>query len=62
VQFGCYVYKVGVGDVIYVGPADPHQFRNPDDAEEPFGFLCIVSAERDVPVAVDGAGVCHICS
>ncbi len=61
VQFGCYVYRVGFGDVIYVSPEDPHQFRNPDDAGEPFGFLCIVNATRDRPQAVDGLGACHIC-
>lgn len=62
VQFGCYLYTVEVGDVIYVGPADPHQFRNPEDAEEPFGFMCIVDAERDVPLAVNGLNACYICS
>ena len=34
---------------------------DPADAEEPFGFLCIVNAERDRPTTVDGLGVCHIC-
>jgi len=61
VQFGCYVYRVGFGDVIYVAPNDPHQFRNPDNATEPFGFLCIVNAERDRPQSVDGLGACFIC-
>lgn len=67
VQFGCYVYRIGFGDVVYVAPNDPHQFRNPVadvDAEataEPFGFLCIVNAERDRPEAVDGLGACYIC-
>jgi ribulose-bisphosphate carboxylase large chain len=61
VQFGCYIYHVAFGDVVYVAPHDPHQFRNADDANEPFGFLCIVNAERDVPVAVDGPDYCHIC-
>ena len=61
VQFGCYVYNVGFGDVVYVAPNDPHQFRNAGDATEPFGFLCIVNAERDRPQAVDGMGACYIC-
>ena len=61
VQFECYVYKVKFGDVIYVSPSDAHQFRCPEDATEPFGFLCIVNAERDVPQAVDGLGACYIC-
>ncbi len=60
-QFGCYIYSVGFGDVVYVAPNDPHQFRNPEDAAEPFGFLCIVNAERDTPKLVDGVGFCHIC-
>ena len=61
VQFGCYIYRVETGDVIYVAQNDPHQFRNPQDATEPFGFLCIVNAERDVPISVDGLGACYIC-
>ncbi|MEM7165450.1 MAG: cupin domain-containing protein [Planctomycetota bacterium] len=61
VQFGCYIHRVGFGDVVYVAPNDPHQFRNPEDATEPFGFLCIVNAERDRPEPVDGLGACYIC-
>ena len=60
-QFGCYIYEVGMGDIVYVAPNDPHQFRNAEDATEPFGFLCIVNAERDTPIAVDGGGVCWVC-
>ncbi len=60
-QFGCSIYKVRHGDVIYVSPNDPHQFRNPAEAKEPFGFLCLVNAERDAPESVDGLGACHIC-
>ena len=61
VQFGCYIYEVGMGDVVYIAPLDPHQFRNPDTNDEPFGFLCIVNAERDAPQPVDGVGACYIC-
>lgn len=61
VQFGCYVYTVGFGDVVYVAPGDPHQFRNPEGSAEPFGFLCVVNAERDRPQSVDGLGACYIC-
>lgn len=61
VRFGCYLYRVRFGDVVYVGPDDPHQFLNPEDAIEPFGFLCVVNSERDAPQAVDGLGACHIC-
>jgi len=60
-QFGCYIYRVGFGDVVYVAPNDPHQFRTPDDADEPFGFLCIVNAQRDAPEPSDGLGACYIC-
>jgi ribulose-bisphosphate carboxylase large chain len=60
-QLGCYIHRVGFGDVVYVAPSDPHQFRNPAEATEPFGLLCIVNAERDVPRLADGLGVCHIC-
>lgn len=60
-QFGCYMYRVRFGDLVYVAPNDPHQFRNPDGAEEPFGFLCIVNADRDTPESVDGLGACYIC-
>ncbi|UCC82034.1 MAG: cupin domain-containing protein [Gemmatimonadota bacterium] len=38
---------VSYGDVVYVAPNEPHQFRATGD--EPFGFLCIVTADRDRP-------------
>jgi ribulose-bisphosphate carboxylase large chain len=60
-QFGCYIYRVGFGDVVYVAPGDPHQFRNPPEAGEAFGFLCLVNAERDAPEPTDGLGACYIC-
>ena len=60
-QIGCRLYPLAFGDMIYVCPSDPHQFSNPAENAEPFGFLCIVNAERDRPVALDGLGVCEIC-
>jgi len=60
-QFGCYLFKVAFGDVVYVAPNDPHQFRNSADAEEPFGFLCLVNSERDAPQPSDGFGACYVC-
>lgn len=60
-QAGCYAWNVSFGDVVYVSPSDPHQFRCPAGAREPFGFLCMVNAERDTPTTVDGVGVCRIC-
>ena len=57
--------RVGGGLQALLGPqdefGDPHQFLNPEDAAEPFGFVCIVNAERDRPQAADGAGACFIC-
>lgn len=59
VVIGCDTREVGFGDVVYVAPDDPHQFRN-DSADEPFGFLCIVNAERDHPREASGR-FCPIC-
>lgn len=56
---GCKELTMSFGDVLYVSPSDPHQFRN-DDRDEPFGFLCIVNAERDRPRQADMA-FCPIC-
>jgi quercetin dioxygenase-like cupin family protein len=39
---------VSYGDVVYVAPNEPHQFRA--NGDEPFGFFCIVTADRDRPV------------
>lgn len=41
---------VRFGDVVFVASNDPHQLRAVGD--EPFGFLCIVSADRDRPVSL----------
>ncbi len=60
-HFGCFIYRVSFGDIVYIAPNDPHQFRNAPEASEPFGFLCMVNAERDVPRHVEGGGVCYIC-
>ncbi|MGE5590170.1 MAG: cupin domain-containing protein [Bacillota bacterium] len=37
-------------DAVYVSPMTPHQFIN--ESEEPFGFFCIVDADRDRPQPV----------
>jgi len=43
------------GDILYVSPDEIHQLSNSSD--EPFGFFCIVNAERDRPRPVNlGAG------
>lgn len=59
VVVGCRIMKLGFGDVLYVAPDDPHQFRN-DEHDEPFGFLCIVNAERDRPRGAEQS-FCPIC-
>jgi len=40
-------HSVSEGDVVHVSPHQAHQFQNP--TSEPFGILCIVDRERDVP-------------
>jgi ribulose-bisphosphate carboxylase large chain len=42
-------HGLAFGDLVYVAPQEPHQFRNPSTTE-PFGILCIVDAARDRPV------------
>ncbi|MEN2985076.1 MAG: cupin domain-containing protein [Thermodesulfovibrionaceae bacterium] len=37
-------------DIAYIAPNEIHQLLNPYD--EPFGFFCIVDAERDKPIEV----------
>jgi quercetin dioxygenase-like cupin family protein len=39
------VREIKQHDVVYVGPLEPHQFVN--RGTEPFGFFCVVTAERD---------------
>ena len=51
IQLGPHVYPVHVGDAAYTAPGDTHQLRNHGD--EPFGFICVVAADRDRPVEVD---------
>jgi ribulose-bisphosphate carboxylase large chain len=50
VQLGGEVHVLSFGDLVYVAPHEVHQFRNRGD--EPFGFLCLVDARRDAPVAI----------
>jgi quercetin dioxygenase-like cupin family protein len=53
VRLGGAAYPVSFGDTVYVAPHEVHQFRNPS-ASEPLGFLCVVDADRDRPVPVEG--------
>jgi len=55
VRLGEATHALAFGDVVYVAAYDLHQFRN-SSATEPFGFLCMVSAERDQPTPVGDSG------
>jgi len=44
-------YELAYLDTLYIPPDAPHQLIN--ESAEPFGFLCIVDAERDRPVVID---------
>lgn len=48
VILGDQVEQVAAFDCVYVAPQCFHQFHA--DGEEPFGFLCVVSRERDRPL------------
>jgi ribulose-bisphosphate carboxylase large chain len=52
--------KLAFGDVLYVAPDDIHQLSN--SGSEPFGFLCIVNAQRDRPRPVnpDWSSACEL--
>ena len=49
VQLGPEIVPLSFGDVVYTAPNHAHQFRCAAHASEPFGFLCIVAADRDRP-------------
>jgi ribulose-bisphosphate carboxylase large chain len=51
VELGSETAPLAFGDVVYVAPWEVHRFRCESDSE-PFGFLCIVPAERDRPQSV----------
>jgi quercetin dioxygenase-like cupin family protein len=53
VRLGDTTQDLHFGDTVYVASNEPHQFRNPSPSE-PFGFLCIVDAQRDRPKLLDG--------
>jgi len=46
---GAELHRLAPFDHIYVGPMTMHQFVN--EGNEPFGFICVVDAERDRPQA-----------
>ena len=43
-------FRLQQGDVVYIGSEIAHQLRCDSSAEEPFGFFCIVDAQRDKPI------------
>lgn len=47
--------SLSFGDVLYIAPHEVHQLSNPE--QEPFGFFCLVNAQRDRPQPVDPAWV-----
>jgi quercetin dioxygenase-like cupin family protein len=58
VLIGHRVFDVREHDLVHIPAMTWHQFRAPDDA--PFGFLCMVNAERDrpqLPTAADLAAL-----
>jgi ribulose-bisphosphate carboxylase large chain len=60
VALGKEVHSISVGDIVYVAPGEVHQFSNPESSA-PFGFYCIVAAERDRPIVLSGdASACEI--
>jgi ribulose-bisphosphate carboxylase large chain len=52
--------RLDFGDVLYLAPDEVHQLSNA--GSEPFGFLCIVNAQRDRPRPVDpsAASACEM--
>ena len=51
VRLGKKQHDLSFGDTVYVAPGEHHQFKNGSETE-PFGFLCMVDAERDRPVVI----------
>jgi quercetin dioxygenase-like cupin family protein len=49
VRLGEAVHLLSFGDTVYVAPREVHQLRNLSPTE-PFGFLCVVDAQRDRPM------------
>jgi len=47
------IYEMSPGDVGYTAPWDVHQLLCSKDAEEPFGFVCVVNSARDRPIPID---------
>ncbi len=52
---GSEVREVAAPDLVFIPPMTWHQFRA--SAGEPFGFLCMVNAQRDKPQLPGGDGL-----
>lgn len=50
VRIGDRTDAVNPMDVVYIAPNEPHQLIN--SSEAPFGFICVVDAQRDRPIPV----------
>lgn len=50
IRAGTAVYELNFLDTLYIAPNTPHQLIN--ETDEPFGFFCLVDAERDRPQPV----------
>ncbi len=48
-------HDIASGDTIYVPANELHQFTVPDEAGEPFRFLCMVPVEQNCGGAVPGS-------
>lgn len=52
------ITEIGLNDVVQVPPMTWHQFQATND--EPLGFLCVVSSERDRPQRPDSDQVAEL--
>jgi mannose-6-phosphate isomerase-like protein (cupin superfamily) len=58
VLVGSRVFEAAVNDLVRVPSLTWHRFRATDSA--PFGFLCMVDCERDVPERPDAAALAEL--
>jgi len=61
IQLGLESYVLGMGDVGYTAPGDTHQLRCKVGAKEPFGFICVVAADRDRPIEDEPSELLKMC-
>jgi len=47
--------------LVWVTLVTPHQLRCAPDAKEPFGFICVVAADRDRPIEDEPADLLKTC-